>query len=298
MSDVTALVGASGFTDDDEVTSLPQAASGRRRRVRSWGIASVLAIGWLSAVVVLAAIADLLPLDPETPDYLHIGAKPFEGGGPLGTDLVGRDMVARIVFGARPSLLVGISSALIAGAVGTFLGLCAGYFGGVVDRVLSWLTDLVLSFPGLVLLLIVATVWAPSIPSLIFGLSLLVSPVFLRVSRGLTKSISAQPFVTGLVGIGVARRSIVFRHIAPMVLRGLLSYFFVVVSVLVVAEGSLSFLGLGVQAPTPSWGAIVASGRQAFADTPHIVFVPSIMIFLTVVSLNILGERFRQVGQR
>lgn len=251
-------------------------------------------IGWLIVIVVATLLAPLLPLDPAKTDYAALLLPPLEDGYLLGSDGLGRDILARIVYGARPSLLVGIGAGVLGAVVGGALGILSGYAGGGLDHVLRWFSDFILAFPGLVLLLVLAAVLDVTLVGLIVALALITFPIFMRLARAATLSLRTRDFVTAAMVTGASRTRIMVRQIAPLASLSLLAYLFVMISVLIVAEGSLSFLGLGIEAPTPSWGGMVAAGRGDMEEATHVVLVPSAVLFFTVISLNVIGERLRR----
>ncbi|MBW8825808.1 MAG: ABC transporter permease [Acidobacteria bacterium] len=266
-----------------------------RRRGRASRVMAILAIMWLGLVLVLAIGADLLPLAPydapvggprETP-----GLRLHE---PLGTDAIGRSQLSRAIYGARVSLSVGILSVLLGLAAGGTLGMIAGYFGGKLDAVIGTLNDSVLAFPPLVLLLAITAIFRQSLPTLIGSLAVLSTPSFVRLARAGALSYKEREFVIAARSMGASHARILTRELLPNLMFSLLSYSFLIVAVIIVAEGSLSFLGLGIPPPTPSWGGMVATGRDYLATDPQLVFTPAVIFLLTVLSFNVLGDRARR----
>lgn len=250
---------------------------------------------WLVLIVALAVLAPLLPLA----SYATPIGSPHEGpdfgslSTVLGTDGLGRSMLSRLLYGARVSLVVGAAACLIAFVVGTVLGMLAGYFGKWLDSVAVLVSDVMLAFPGLVLLLALASIYSPSVKTLIVGMGVMGVPQFLRLARAHTLSWSAREFVRAARGLGASDTRILTREILPNVLPPLASYLPIVLSHVVVAEGSLSFLGLGIPAPRPSWGGMINAAKDSLADQPFLVFVPAIAIFFTVFALNQTGDSLR-----
>lgn len=255
-----------------------------------------LSVFWLCALILAALFAGLLPIAPyDTP----VGAPRL---GPswgsldllLGTDNYGRSELSRIIYGARVSLVVGTVAGIIGFAIGTLTGLIGGYFGRHLDNGISLLTDAMLAFPPLILLLALASIFKPSTQTLLLGLSLVVIPAFIRLSRANTMAWSSREFVRAARNMGAGHPRILFKEILPNVIAPLASYLPIVMAALIVAEGSLSFLGLGIPPPTPSWGGMISEGKDALSTSPHLVFVPSLAIFFTVFALNQLGDHLRQ----
>jgi peptide/nickel transport system permease protein len=266
--------------------------SDRRVGRAPWGY--YIACVWLGAVVLAAVFAPLLPLwDPAIPDYKNV----FGGITPrhwLGGDTLGRDTFSRVVYGARASLLVGICAVVLGALVGGTLGMIAGYFGGRVERVLTWLADVVLAFPGLVLIIAMVAILGASLTNLIIGLAILSVPTFIRLTRATTLVVAQREYVQAARAYGCRPLRIILREIAPNVVLPVAAYAFIMVGVFIVVEGSLSFLGLGIPPPTPSWGGMIASGRAELLRYPHISLFPAAVMFLTVLSINYIGERTRK----
>jgi peptide/nickel transport system permease protein len=264
----------------------------RRRRSRLLLIAGS---AWLAVVLISAVFADLLPLeDPNVDIGRGIRTGPFKSWSePFGTDRLARSMLSRIVFGARASLQTAVASVAIALLIGLLIGVLAGYVGGWVDTLVGVLTDSVLAFPGLVLLMVLAAFLQPSSTTLIVGLSVLAMPSFARLARANTLRIKSAEFVQAARALGAPTSSILVREIVPNVIGVLAAYAGIVASNLVIAEASLSYLGLGNPPPTPSWGNLIADGQSVLRDRPYYVFLPALVLFFTVFSINILGEWVR-----
>jgi len=272
-------------------TATAVAPTRRTGRVRwGWWVAWT----WLSAVVLSAVFAPLLPLwDPAIPDYTNV----FGGITPqhwLGGDTLGRDTFSRVVYGARASLLVGVCAVGLGALVGGALGMIAGYFRGLVERVLTWVADVVLAFPGLVLIIAMVAVLGANLTNLILGLAILSVPTFLRLSRATTLVVAQREFVQAARAYGCRPMRVILREIAPNVVMPVAAFGFILIGVFIVVEGSLSFLGLGIPPPTPSWGGMIAAGRTELLRYPHISLFPAAVMFLTVLSINYIGERTRK----
>ncbi|MCK9926286.1 ABC transporter permease [Frankia sp. Mgl5] len=254
-----------------------------------------LAYAWLIAVIALAALADVLPLASYS---IPIG-KPRQGPDFssfdlwLGTDQQGRSILSRSVYGARVSLLVGTVAGLIGAVIGTLLGMLAGYLGKAVDWIIRLITDAMLAFPPLILLLALSSILTPSVRTLLVGLTLLIIPTFVRLALANTLAWSSREFVTAARNMGAGHTRILVKEILPNLLPPLGAFLPVVMAALIVAEGSLSFLGMGIPPPQPSWGGMISDGKEAIADSPHMVLVPALIIFFTVFALNQAGDHLR-----
>ncbi|HKY66202.1 MAG TPA: ABC transporter permease [Acidimicrobiales bacterium] len=282
-------------------TQTRAAAVGRAKRARL-GIPGMLAIGWLAFVTLAALLAPILPLDdPNDTIASLVKQPPGTDGHLLGGDGLGRDLLSRMVWGARASLLLGVASVLFGLVVGGLLGLFAGYRRGRTDTVLTGAFDVLLSFPQLILALTLVTVFASQegvsasrrMIVLILALGIVSIPVLARITRANTLAWSQREFVLAARALGARNRQIMFGEVLPNVLPAMFSIALLGVAVVIVAEGGLSVLGVGVQLPTPSWGNILAEGRSELRDAPHVVIVATVVIFLTVLALNYLGDVVR-----
>jgi peptide/nickel transport system permease protein len=278
------------------VATLPEARVEVPRRRRLSGI-RLIAAGWLILVVVLCALAPVLPLpDPEAGQGA-IAASPGSGH-ILGTDQLGRDILSRILWGGRTSFFVAALTTGIAMFLGLAFGIIAGYFRGRIDWVIAGVADFVLAFPALILLIVLTSVFGLSIRNLVLGLSILGTPAFVRIARAHAMTVSQREFVLAARGSGARNGRIMLRHILPSVVGPVAAYALTFAAVVFVAEGSLSFLGLGVPPPTPAWGGMIAAGRPWLDRALHIVLVPSIVLIATVLALNFLGDRQELAGRR
>ena len=263
-----------------------------RRAPRRFGY--VVSVGWLALLIAGTVLADLLPLpDRDRSDFTMIAAAP-SWSHLLGTDEVGRDILARAVYGARVSLLVGVVSVLLGMFVGGLLGLLAGYLKGRVEAVIMTATDAMLAFPALVLLLTLAAVFGQNLPTLVLGLAVLTVPTFIRLTRANTLQIADREFVVAARAYGSKPWRVMVRDVVPNVTMPLAAYSFIIAGVVIVAEGSLSFLGLGIPPPTPSWGGMIAGGRTELDAHAHIVIMPGLVMFATVLAFTLIGEHFRR----
>jgi peptide/nickel transport system permease protein len=213
---------------------------------------------------------------------------------PLGTDGLGRSVLSRLIFGARVSLFAGFAGAAIALAIGLVLGLLSGYLRGAVETVIGVVVDSILAIPGLVLLLSFGAVLGPRIETVIVGLSIIGSAWFARLARSSTLRIASAEYIAAARGLGARTGTILLREILPGVVYSVAPYAGVIIGNLILAEAALSFLGLGVQAPTPTWGNMIADGTLFLRQAPALALVPGAVLFITIFSVNTFGDWLRQ----
>jgi peptide/nickel transport system permease protein len=268
----------------------------RRRRSNRPPIVVCIAIGWLALIVFGALFADILPLkDPEVDVGIGTKVRPFtDWSEPFGTDTFGRSEFTRIVFGSRLSLAAGLGSVLAAMLIGVIIGAIAGYRRGKIDWFIGVIIDALLSIPSLVMLLAITAVMTPSLRTVILGLTLIAWPGFARIARANTLRYANAEFVVAARGLGAKKTTILIREVLPSVFRSVSAFAAVIAAVLILAEASLSFLGLGVPPPTASWGNMISDGRQYLTSDPHLVFVPATALFLTILSMNTVGDWIRR----
>jgi peptide/nickel transport system permease protein len=253
-------------------------------------------------VVIFAAVAAPLiaPHDP-TLQSLRLRLKPpiwqegAEAGYWLGTDALGRDMLSRMIYGARVSLIVGVCAVLLQGAIGVAVGLLAGYFGGWVDNVLMRVSDVQQSIPFLILAVALAAVVRPSLSNIILVLGVSGWVTYGRVVRSQVLSLREQEFVEAARALGSGHSRTIMRHILPNIMPSITVIATLTISTMILAEASLSFLGMGVPPPTPTWGGMVADGRNYVSTAWWVSILPGTLIFLTVLSINLVGDRLREV---
>jgi ABC-type dipeptide/oligopeptide/nickel transport system permease subunit len=247
----------------------------------------------LVIVVSLAVFAPLVsPYDPLKQDLNSLLAPP----GPehlLGTDNVGRDILARVIWGARVSLIAGVGSVAIAVLAGCLLGLSAGYWRGPVDDMLMRFMDALLSFPALVLALALGAVLGAGLGSVLIALGVVYVPTFARLMRGQVLTIRAREYVQAARLLGAADFRILRRHVLPNASTPIVVQASLTIAFAILAEASLSFLGLGVRPPEPSWGGMINAGRGYLQQAPWIVFGPGAALFITVLGLNFVGDAIR-----
>ncbi|MEU1520996.1 ABC transporter permease [Nocardia rhamnosiphila] len=256
-------------------------------------------MSWLVIELIAVVTADLLPLkegrDPSsTLTEPILGSPDLFSAHPFGTDRQGLDLLSGVIYGARTSLIVGFGAVLLGAVVGGGLGLAAGYYRGKIDSLLNFLNDSLLAFPPLILLLALASVVEPNLRNVTLALGVLAVPTFFRLTRANTMTYAQRNFVTAARALGAGHGRILGRELLPNVIASTISYGFIVVAVLIVAESSLSFLGLSLQRPEPTWGNMIAAGQTDLKEYPHLVFVPGAALFLTVLSLNQIGDWAQQ----
>lgn len=279
----------------------------------SVGPAFWLSLGWIALMVLLALAADWLPLaEYDHMDFEHqasppgtIGQSPVNSGDSindgkpftylLGTDTMGRDLTSRLVFGTRVSLTVGFAAPLIGLLIGSALGMAAGYFRGKTETLIIIIADTILAFPGLVLLLAITFCLGPGLHHIILALGVITVPSFCRVARANTIKYANRDFVQAARMAGRSDMGIIFYEILPNIILPVTVYALIVVSYMIVAEGALSYLGLGVPSPVPSWGGMIAEGREALGQAAHISLIPAMVLFATVLSFNLIGDCLRAV---
>jgi peptide/nickel transport system permease protein len=266
-------------------------AASRRFDMLLW-----MSVAWLAVITLASAFASLLPLASPNGTVGPINLPMFHDFGNsliLGTDSYGRSLLSQSIYGARTSLAIGVSAATFGCIVGGVIGLLSGYVRGVTDRIASFVIDALLAFPALVVLLALTAILKPQFSTIVLGLSLLSMPAFARLERGSALAYAQRPFVIAARSYGTSRLRTAFAHVLPNSVVTLVTYLPTIIAALIVAEGSLSFLGLGVPPPTVTWGGMILDGEPNLASAPNQVLVPAAFIFVTVFTLNILGERVR-----
>ena len=275
------------LTLDEELQARPL------KRGRRLGLLFWVAIGWLALVFAVAIFADFLPIpSPTDMDMLERRA-PFSAEHWLGTDGLGRDELSRLIHGARISLAVGLLAPVIGLIIGGALGMLAGYFGGRFETIVVGSMDVLLAFPPLILVLAVIAFVGQSILNLTLILGALSIPASMRVARAATLTLSRREFVIAAQALGASHARILLRELLPNVILPLLAFFLLGVAVIIVVEGSLSFLGLGVPPPISSWGSMIGEGRESLEVAPRLAFLPAAAMFLTVLSFNLVGDTLR-----
>jgi peptide/nickel transport system permease protein len=253
------------------------------------------------AVIVIAAIFApfIAPFDPADQmfDGLTLEGAPLPPGGKflLGTDLLGRDLFSRLLYGARTSLIVGVVANGVAVAIGAAVGITAGFLGGIVGSVLMRFTDLMTAFPALLLAIVLAALFHPSLWIVALVIALVNWVQLARVLYTETRALAQREFVEAEWSIGLGRFRILVRHIFPHLLSTILVYGTLGIATTVLLEATLSFLGVGVQPPTPSWGNIINENQTYFTSAPWLVFVPGVAIILLALGFNLVGDALRDI---
>jgi peptide/nickel transport system permease protein len=284
-----AAVGSVSF-DVAEHMDTPTRRALRRLRNRQGAMLGLVVI---VAFILLALLAPLVaPYDPAAQSWAAV-RKPPSALHWLGTDEVGRDILARIIFGARASLLAGVISILIAISVGVPAGLAAGFLGGFLDGLVSRITDAMLACPFLILAIALAAFLGPSLGNAMIAIGVTTTPIFVRLTRGQVMAVKVEDYVEAARAIGNPRWRIAIVHILPNILPALLVQATLSIATAIIAEASLSFLGLGQQPPAPSWGSMLNSAQRFLSTAPWMAVWPGLAIFLTVLSFNLLGDGLR-----
>jgi peptide/nickel transport system permease protein len=282
---------ASALPEPTTSTRTAMRAPALQRLVRRRGAALGLAvITFFVAVALLAPV--VAPYDPLATSWSAVRKAPSAAHW-FGTDEIGRDVLSRVIWGARASLLAGVVSVAISLAIGVPLGLLAGYAGGRTDLVLSRLTDAVLACPFLILAIALAAFLGPSLTNAMIAIGVSATPVFIRLTRGQTMAIKAEDFILAARAIGNPPWRIALHHVLPNVVPALIVQATLALAAAVIAEASLSFLGLGQQPPAPSWGSMLNVAKNYLENAPWMAIWPGLSIFALVLSFNLVGDGLR-----
>jgi len=262
-----------------------------RRLIRHrLALAGALIVAGLMLMALLAPV--LAPHDPVA-QSLGNAFQPSSRAHPLGTDEFGRDILSRIIFGARASLLAGVVSVAIALTAGALAGLLAGYAGGVVDVTISGVMDVMLAVPGVLLAIAIVAVLGPGLLNVMVAVGISSVPAFARLARGSVMVVKESEFVDAVRALGGTTGRVLFRHILPNIAATLFVMASVYTASAILTAAGLSFLGLGAQPPTPEWGAMLSRGREYLRSAPHVATYPGIAIFIAVMGFNFLGDGLR-----
>ncbi|SDR20787.1 peptide/nickel transport system permease protein [Rhizobiales bacterium GAS191] len=247
------------------------------------------------ACLFVAIFAPLIaPYDPIASDWMAVRLPP-DFAHPFGTDDLGRDILSRVIFGARASLAAGFASVAIALVIGVPLGLIAGYFGGLTDMLISRCADAVLACPFLVLAIALAAFLGPSLENTMIAIGVSAIPIFVRLARGETLSVREEDYISAAISLGLPHTKILLAHVLPNVMPPIVVQATLTTAIAVLAEASLAFLGLGQLPPAPSWGSMLDAARQFLLDAPWMAVSPGLAIVIVVIGFNLLGDALNDV---
>lgn len=262
-----------------------------RRLVKRKG--AMIGLGLITTFVLLAVLAPFVaPYDPIKTSWTLVRKAPSAAHW-FGTDDLGRDVLARVIYGTRASLLAGAISVVIALSVGVPIGMLAGYRGGFIDALISRITDAMLACPFLILAIALAAFLGPSLGNAMIAIGITATPIFVRLTRGEVMSVKVEEYVEAARSVGDTDLQIAVRHILPNIMPALLVQATLSVAAAIIAEAALSFLGLGQQPPAPSWGSMLNAAQRFLTNAPWMAIWPGLAIFLVVLSLNLLGDGLR-----
>ncbi|WP_312524672.1 ABC transporter permease [Paracoccus sp. (in: a-proteobacteria)] len=276
-----------------------QATPAKRSGSRAWrslrrNPSAIVGAVILIPIILLALLAPVLPLpDPAATDWAAVRKAPSAAHW-LGTDEIGRDILSRMIWGAQASLLAGVISVAIALLTGVPLGLLAGYFGGWVDMVISRVTEALLAMPFLIMAIALAAFLGPSLTNAMIAIGLSAMPIIIRLTRGQVLAVKAEDYVEGARSVGLNHLEIMTRYIFPNIVPPIIVQATLTIATAIIAEASLSFLGLGQQAPAPSWGSMLNTAKNFLTQSPTYALFPGLAIFLVVVGFNLLGDGLRE----
>jgi len=273
-----------------ESADSPRARAIRALLLRKAAVFGLLLIMLFTGLALLAPL--IAPYDPTAQSWANVRKAPSLAHW-FGTDEVGRDVLSRLLYGARASLVAGGISIAIALSIGAPLGMIAGYLGGFVDALLSRLTDAMLAIPFLILAIALAAFLGPSLGNAMIAIGVSTAPIFVRLTRAQVMTVKVEDYVEGARAVGNPRWRIAVVYILPNIVPALLVQATLSIAAAIIAEASLSFLGLGQQPPAPSWGGMLNSAQRFLASAPWLAIWPGIAIFLTVLSFNLVGDGLR-----
>jgi peptide/nickel transport system permease protein len=254
---------------------------------------AVVGLAVVVLMVLLAVLAPwIAPFDPLATGFAMVRKAP-SGTNWFGTDEVGRDLASRVIWGGRASLAAGVISVSIAVGIGVPLGMLAGYVGGAIDAVVSRITDAMLAIPFLILAIALAAFLGPSLGNAMIAIGITATPIFVRLARGQVLTVRAEDYVEAARAVGNAPARILLRHILPNILPPVIVQATLAIAAAIIAEASLSFLGLGQQPPAPSWGSMLNTAQRFLTQAPWMAIFPGLAIFVTVLAFNLLGDGLR-----
>ncbi|MGM7668353.1 ABC transporter permease [Microbacterium sp. A93] len=269
----------------------------RRLAKQKLAVAGLIA---LAVVVMVAFFADLLmPHDPNAVNLTSVLLPPGSNGHVLGTDELGRDLLSRLIVGTQVSLLAALQGTTLTVVIGVTLGLAAGFFRGWVGKIIMFVTDVLMSFPGIMLAIAIAGILGPSLNNAMVALGIVLAPGAIRLVRGSVLAVREETYVEAARSIGTPSGQILFRHILPNVIPQLIVYIAILAGLVMLIEAGLSFIGVGVQPPQASWGAMLSSSFGYIDRAPWLAVFPGVMIAGCVYSLNLLGDGIRDsIGKK
>ena len=285
-----------GSTDETPLAARRTKSRGHMQRVLHEVVTNRFALIGTVILLTAATVAILAPVlathDPREQSLL-LRLEPPSAEYRLGTDELGRDEFSRLVWGARNSLFIGFAGTAGGLLLGTVIGLLAGFFGGWLDTLTMRLIDIMYAFPGILLAILIVAIVGPSITNLIIVLAIWGTPTLSRIVRSSVLMLKSEEFVQAAVALGASRTRIMARHLLPNCVGPIIVYSTLGLADALLTTASLGFLGLGVQAPSPEWGTMLSVGRNYLREAPHLMIFPGLLILLTVVSLNLIGDALR-----
>lgn len=271
---------------------IPSDAPRKRSRLHGWRVPELLGLLWLVALILgMLILPPLLGLDAQKPSVEAQLIGP-SAGHVLGTDNLGRDLLARVLSGAHISLAIGFGSVLIAALIGIPIGMFAAYLGGAFSAIATFCVDVILAFPGLILALALTAFIGPSFLSVLIAITVPMMPVFARLAKIQTASVLQREYVEASRVIGTPMLSILRRDVLPNIAESMIAFALVSIGTAIMIEAGLAFLGLGVPPPQPTWGSMIAAGQNFLQSGPQMIIVPAAFLVLTIISLNLLSDRF------
>ena len=248
---------------------------------------------FILTLILLSLIgSQIVPFNYAEYDYANVLQAP-SGDHFFGTDEFGRDIFSRIIVGTKISLFVGLLSVTIGAIIGTALGLISGYYGGFIDSIIMRISDVLFAFPGVILAIGIIAILGPGIGNVIIAVAIFSTPSFARIVRSSTLELKESVFVKAAKNLGASDARILFKHILPGAMSNIIVYYTMTIGSSILTASSLSFLGMGAQAPSPEWGLMLSTGRAYIGLNWHMTFFPGLAIFLTVLSFNLLGDGLR-----
>lgn len=285
----------STVTMDDAAKTAPREESPARRAFRRLlkRKGAVVGLVVVVAFLLLAVLADVVaPYDPTEADWGALRAAPTMEH-PFGGDELGRDVLSRVIHGARASLFAGVISVFLALLIGIPVGLLSGYAGGLVDGVIMRFTDAMLAVPFLILAIALAAFLGPSLTNAMIAIGISAAPIFIRLTRAQVQAVKVEDYIEAALAVGNPPFRIAFRHILPNIWPALMVQATLTIASAIIAEASLSFLGLGQQPPAPSWGSMLNTAKDFLTQAPWMAIYPGLSIFVVVLSFNLLGDGLR-----